>query len=224
MQESRSILLGKQKNWRKKYLFLALTLFILSCYYEFAYANSIDIPKGFHVVLRRTRANERSDYEIHEHVSPDVQQHHNVKDEGDNYKTIHFEADTLLFNNETKIGIYQGHIKLTQGTRVLTADYATSYSNQEGEIVKIVAIGHPAIYHSLVFHKRPKLIATGNTIYYYPLKDYLEAVGDAQIIQGQNHFQGPHINYDFKKKTVGSPSSRKGHTQILLAPLQTLHL
>lgn len=141
----------------------------------------------------------------------------------DNQEIINVEADSLQFNNETKVGIYQGHIKLTQGSRVLTADYATSYSNPEGEIVKIIASGHPAVYHALVFHKHPKLIATGNTIYYYPLTDYLEAIGNAQIIQGQNHFQGPQINYDFKKKTVASPLSKDGHTQITLAPLQTLH-
>ncbi len=141
----------------------------------------------------------------------------------DTQQIINVDADTLQFNNETQIGIYQGHIKLTQGTRVLTADYATSYSNKEGQIVKIIAIGHPACYRALVFHKQPKLIATGNTIYYYPLKDWLKAVGDAQIIQGQNHFQGPQINYDFKKKTVSSPLSTKGHTQILLAPIRSMH-
>lgn len=141
----------------------------------------------------------------------------------DNQQDIHVEADSLQFNNETKVGIYQGHIKLTQGSRILTADHATSYSNQAGEIVKIIASGHPAVYHALIFHKHPKLIATGNTIYYYPLTDYLEAIGDAQIIQGQNHFQGPQINYDFKKKTVASPLSKEGHTQITLAPLQALH-
>jgi lipopolysaccharide export system protein LptA len=142
----------------------------------------------------------------------------------DNLQTIHVAADTVLFNNETKIGIYQGHVKLIQGTRVLTADYATSYANRKGEIVRIVAIGHPAVYRALLLSKHPKLTATGSTIAYYPLKDYIEAVGDAEIIQGQNHFQGPHINYDFKKKTVGSSPSKEGHTQILLAPLQTQHL
>jgi lipopolysaccharide export system protein LptA len=141
----------------------------------------------------------------------------------DNKQNIQVEADTLLFNNETKIGIYQGHIKLIQGTRLLTADYATSYSNQTGQIIKIVATGHPARYCADVFHNRPQLIAIGNTIYYYPLKDWLEAVGDAQIIQGENHFKGPKINYDFKKKTVGSSPSKQGHTHIILAPLQTMH-
>ncbi len=141
----------------------------------------------------------------------------------DKQQIIHVAADTLQFNNDTKIGIYQGHIVLTQGTRILTADYATSYSNQEGQITKIIATGHPARYRALIFHKKPKLIATGNTIYYYPLRDWLEAVGDAQIIQGENHFQGPQINYDFKKKTVGSPLSKKGYTQILLAPIQSMH-
>jgi lipopolysaccharide export system protein LptA len=116
-------------------------------------------------------------------------------------QTIYFESDTLSYNNETKLGIYQGHIKLTQGNGVLTAEYATSYSDQNGP-------------------NRPKLIATGNTIYYYPQKDWLEAVGNAEIVQGQNHVKGPQINYDFKKKTVGSPISKEGHTQILIAPLQ----
>jgi lipopolysaccharide export system protein LptA len=143
--------------------------------------------------------------------------------EADKQQIIHVEADTLQFNNDSKIGIYQGHITLTQGSRILTADYATSYSNQQGQITKIIAIGHPACYRALVFHQNPKLIATGNTIYYYPLRDWLEAVGNAQIIQGKNHFQGPQINYDFKKKTVASPLSKEGYTQILLAPIQSMH-
>ncbi|MDQ8039146.1 MAG: lipopolysaccharide transport periplasmic protein LptA [Rickettsiella sp.] len=141
----------------------------------------------------------------------------------DNQQLINVDADTLKFNNETHIGIYEGHIKLTQGTRILTAEYAISYSNKQGQILKIIAIGHPACYQALVFNNRPKLIATGDTIYYYPLKDCLEAVGNAQIIQGRNHFQGPQINYDFKKKTVGSPLSKEGHTKILLAPIQSMH-
>jgi len=133
-------------------------------------------------------------------------------------KTIYFESDTLSYNAETKLGVYQGHIKLTQGSNVLTADYAISYSDQNGQIVKVIATGNPARYHALIFPNQPKLIATGNTIYYYPKKDWLEAVGNAEIVQGQNHLKGPQINYDFKKKTVGSPLSKEGHTQILIAP------
>lgn len=138
-------------------------------------------------------------------------------------KTIYFESDTLSYNNGTKSGTYQGHIKLTQGSGVLTADYATSYSDQNGQIIKIIAIGNPARYRALIFPNQPKLIATGNMIYYYPQKDWLEAVGNAEIVQGQNHLKGPRINYDFKKKTVGSPISKKGHTQILIAPLKPIH-
>lgn len=139
-----------------------------------------------------------------------------------NQQIIQVEADSLQFNNDTKVGIYQGHVKLEQGDRILTADYATSYSNQEGEIIKIIALGNPAVYKAFIFHERPKLIASGNTIYYYPLKDYLEAVGNARIVQEQNLFRGPQINYDFKKKTVVSPLSKEGHTQITLAPIKAL--
>jgi lipopolysaccharide export system protein LptA len=136
---------------------------------------------------------------------------------------IHVESDTFTFNDETKIGIYQGHIKLTQGSRILKANYVASYFNHKGQIIKIVANGNPAQYSAFVFHNHPRIIATGNTIYYYPLEDWLEAVGDAQIIQDQNHFRGPRVNYDFKKKIVGSPPSKKGLTQILLAPVRTMN-
>lgn len=138
-------------------------------------------------------------------------------------QTIYFESDTLSYNSETKLGIYQGHIKLTQGAGILTANYATSYSDKKGHIIKVVARGNPASYRAFIFPNQPKLIATGNTIYYYPQKDWLEAVGNAEIVQGQNHVKGPQINYDFKKKTVGSPLSKIGHTQILIAPLQSVH-
>lgn len=141
----------------------------------------------------------------------------------DRGQTIYFESDTFSYNNETKLGIYQGHIKLTQGSGVLTADYAASYSDQQGQITKVVATGNPARYRALIFPNQPKLIATGNTIYYYPQKDCLEAVGNAEIIQGQNHLKGPHINYDFKKKTVAAPLSKEGRTQILIAPFQAVH-
>ncbi len=137
----------------------------------------------------------------------------------DRAQIIYFESDTLTYNNKMKLGIYQGHIKLTQDSGVLTADYATSYFDKNGQINKVVAIGNPARYQAFVFPNRPKLIATGKMIYYYPKKDYLEALGNAEIVQGQNHFKGHQINYDFKTKTIGSPLSKKGHTQIIIAPL-----
>ncbi|EDP45696.1 lipopolysaccharide transport periplasmic protein LptA [Rickettsiella grylli] len=131
----------------------------------------------------------------------------------------YFESDSVTYNNKTKQGIYRGHIKLTQGSAVLTADYATSYFDQNGQINKIIAIGNPARYQAFIFPHRPQLIATGKTIYYYPKKEYLEAIGNAEMVQGKNHFKGYQINYDFKTKTIGSPLSPKGHTQITIAPL-----
>ncbi|MES2998835.1 MAG: GTPase ObgE [Pseudomonadota bacterium] len=53
---------------------------------------SVDIPKGFQDVLRRTRTNARSILGSHEHVSTDVQQHHILKGEG--YR-ICFEISAL---------------------------------------------------------------------------------------------------------------------------------
>ncbi len=51
-------------------------------FYRVTQVYSQNIPKGFQDVVRRTRTNERNVYEIHEHVSTDVQQHHILKGEG----------------------------------------------------------------------------------------------------------------------------------------------
>jgi lipopolysaccharide export system protein LptA len=133
-----------------------------------------------------------------------------------------FKADSILFDKKKQCMTLEGHIVLKQADRQLTAERLITYTNAQGDIKKIVAIGHPATYSALVFPNRPRLIATAQTIYYYPLTDQLDAVGEAHIIQGNNHFKGPRLHYNFKSKTLDTPPSKKGQTHILFAPLKTL--
>ncbi len=133
-----------------------------------------------------------------------------------------FKADSILFDKKKQCMTLQGRIVLKQADRQLTAERLITYTNEQGYIKKMVAIGHPATYRAFVFPNRPCLIATAQIIYYYPLKDQLDAVGDAQIIQGSNHFKGPRLYYDFKSKTLETPPSKQGQTHILLAPFKAL--
>lgn len=133
-----------------------------------------------------------------------------------------FKADSILFDNKKQCMTLQGHIVLKQADRQLTADRLITYINEQGYIKKMVASGDPATYSALVFPNRPRLLATAQTIYYYPLKDQLDAVGNAHVRQGSNHFKGPHLHYDFKNKTLDTPPSKTGQTHILFAPFKAL--
>lgn len=133
-----------------------------------------------------------------------------------------FKADSILFDKKKQCMTLQGRIVLKQADRQFTAERLITYTNEQGYIKKMVAIGHPATYSAFVFPNRPRLIATAQIIYYYPLTDQLDAVGDAQITQGNNHFKGPRLHYDFKRKTLETPPSKQGQTHILLAPLKAL--
>lgn len=137
-------------------------------------------------------------------------------------KVIAFTADSILFDKKNQRMIFQGHIVLKQKDRQLTAERLVIYINQQGHIAKMIATGHPAAYRAAIFSHRSPLIAMAKTIYYYPLTDQLDAEGNAQIRQGQNHFTGPRLHYDFKRKTMGTVRSTQGHTRILLAPIKAL--
>ncbi|MES2998286.1 MAG: ATP-binding protein [Pseudomonadota bacterium] len=60
-----------------------------------------NIPKGFQDVVRRTRANERSVLDSHEHVSTDVQQHHILKSEGYTSEMATSDSDMDLTNQHS---------------------------------------------------------------------------------------------------------------------------
>ena len=129
-------------------------------------------------------------------------------------KKVYCSADACSINSSARVNSYRGHVKVIQGKSVLTAEYIVSYGDVTGSIVKWVAIGHPASYRAILAHKNIRFVATARTLYYYPQQERLEAIGDATITRGQTYLKGPNISYDFAKKLLETPFSKKGHTEI----------
>lgn len=142
----------------------------------------------------------------------------------DKQQPAFIEADSATLNHKTGICIYRGHVKLTQGSTIITADTLTTHSDSENQLDQATAVGQLATYTTQPDNNPLPFSAMGLTINYYPKKAYVELIGQAKATQGNDSFAGPRINYDIKQQIVVSPPSTEGRTTIVINPQQKLGL
>ncbi len=142
----------------------------------------------------------------------------------DKQQPAYIQSDTATLNHKTKICIYSGHVKLTQGSTVILSDTLTTYSDEQNQLEQATAVGKLATYSTLPDNSEQKLVATAVTINYYPKKAQVELIGDAKAMQGSDSFAGPRINYDIKHQIINSPASNEGRTTIIIQPGQKIGL
>ncbi len=130
-----------------------------------------------------------------------------------------FVSDHVVFNHKTGITIFTGNVKMDQGTTHLTGDKVTSYSNDNGNVTKVVAVGKLAHYNTLPDGQEKAVDAWAETIEYYPQEKTAILIGNGKVTQGANSFTGPHIVYNMEKQTVVStPTTSNTQSVIVLQP------
>lgn len=106
------------------------------------------------------------------------------------------------------ISIYQGEVKLEQGSIQLTADEVTIYSNENG-VYRILATGKPAHFQQTQKKDDTPIHAFGNSINYLLEQELIELRENAKLEQQQNIFTGERIDYDMKQRLVNAESGTK---------------
>lgn len=142
----------------------------------------------------------------------------------DSKQTFFVQSDSAVLNHKTGISTYRGNVILTQGTTVVTADVLVTYTDKHDKLLKAVATGQLASYSTLPDNSKLIFKAVGQTINYYPQKEYVEFIGEAKATQGDDSFAGPQLNYDNIQQIVTSPVSAKGRTSIIIQPSQKIKL
>ncbi len=133
-------------------------------------------------------------------------------------------SNTAELNKETGISIFTGDVKIDHGSTHVTADKLTTYSDEKSHVVKAIAVGKAgniATYESMTDVGKPPLVATAETIEYYPQKHYVILLGNAHVTQGENSIAGPHLEYDLEKQllvTKTDSQKSKGRTEIIIQP------
>lgn len=120
----------------------------------------------------------------------------------DQKQPAHVTADRVIYQYKEGFTQFIGHVKMVQGSTELFADKVTSYTNEQGQIHKVIAIGKRARYLTLPDDQKQRVEVLGNTIEYYPLAQKAVVLGDAEIIQGSNRFHGEHVIYQLDKQSV----------------------
>ena len=138
----------------------------------------------------------------------------------DTNQPIIIVADTAAFNHPQGLSIYQGHVKVTQGTSVLTGDKLITYTDKKNALKTLIASGNPATYETQPDNK-PILKTQGSTIKYAPNEHTIELLGAAHAEQATNKIDGPHLVYNIVEQSLSSPLIQQGRTRIVIMP-QTL--
>ncbi len=127
----------------------------------------------------------------------------------DRDQPINIRADRVRIDEHKGISEYSGHVELTQGSIVLTADQLTVYQSQ-GKLQRIEARGTPARFKQLPDNSRKAIEAYAEQMEYLAGSERLLLTGQARVTQGGNVFSGHTIAYDTRRSTV---SARKDDSE-----------
>lgn len=142
--------------------------------------------------------------------------------EGDDQQVMHINSDGSTFNYKTGTNIYEGHVKIDQGTTHLTADRVVTTNNKQHKIEEAIAYGFTELaeYTTLPKPGDPVLHAKAKVIKFYPAKSLVFLEGNVIVTQGKNSFEGPQIVYNMKDQIVTAPPSKTGRATIIIEPGQ----
>jgi lipopolysaccharide export system protein LptA len=112
----------------------------------------------------------------------------------DSDKPIHIEAGKLVIKEKQGISYYTGHVKITQGTRIISGDSITIHA-KDSEISKIIIKGSPASF-SQKNEQNETTRASANQMVFYVKKDLLVMTKNAVFLQKDNVFKSEKISYN----------------------------
>lgn len=140
----------------------------------------------------------------------------------DKDQPFNIEADNATLNHKAGIGIYRGHVQLTQGTTILKSAKLVTYLDKQQHLEKAIATGELASLQTVNDSTKPAMILMAESINYFPQRGWAEAIGKANATQGENNYTGPQLNYDINKGTIASTFLKQGRTKVTINPSQKL--
>ncbi len=140
--------------------------------------------------------------------------------ETDRKEKVNIIADSGVYNFKTGVDVYEGHVRIDQGTTHLTADKLITKKNKQHKIQEAIAYGNEELAHYWTLQNvgEPEMHAQAKVIKFYPLELNVSLEGDAYVTQGENKFHGELIHYNNKNQTITLPASSKGIATLVYNP------
>ncbi|HHJ14936.1 MAG TPA: lipopolysaccharide transport periplasmic protein LptA [Gammaproteobacteria bacterium] len=124
---------------------------------------------------------------------------------GDRDQPMNIEADRVELDDAAGVSTYQGNVRVTQGSMVLTGDRMTVHF-RDGDITRVLVEGSPATYRQRPDGKDQDVVAQSERMEYRTRPRQVELVGKARVNQAGDVLRSERIVYDVDKDQVNAGS------------------
>ena len=116
----------------------------------------------------------------------------------DSDQPIHIQADAAVVDDTRGSSVYTGNVVIDQGTLHIKADEVRILTDENDEVVQIIARNYGSLAH---FEQQPKededkVLADATTISYFVQEKKLHLTGSARMRQTLDLFEGELLRYD----------------------------
>ena len=115
----------------------------------------------------------------------------------DNKEKIHIRADSTIYNYKNGITVFEGNVKVDQGSTHMTADRLITKANEQHKIKETIAYGLHQLAHYWTLPKlgEKEIHAHAKIIKFYPIESNIVLEQNVVVTQGENSFQGELVPY-----------------------------
>ena len=140
--------------------------------------------------------------------------------ETDHNEKVNIIADSWVYNFKSGMNVYEGNVKVDQGSTHITADRLVTKNNAQHKIKEATAFGLENLAHYWTLPKEGdvEIHAKAKVIKYYPIETNVTLEKTVQVTQGENTFQGELIHYNSKDQTITVPATKNARAIIVYNP------
>jgi lipopolysaccharide export system protein LptA len=141
-------------------------------------------------------------------------------EKADRSKPVNLEADSVRVIDAQRTAIYEGHVVMTQGTMMMTADLIEVRQDERGFSVG-GATGKPVYFRQKLEGRADYAEGWADSIIYDARAETLELSGQARLKRGDDELRGNRIMYDAKTEfyqAQGGGNGVKGRVRAVILP------
>lgn len=141
-------------------------------------------------------------------------------DKADRNKPVNIESDSARVDDAQKLAIYEGHVVLSQGTLLITADRIDVRQDNQG-FASGDATGKPVYFRQKLEGREEYAEGWANRVEYDGRAEKLRLTGQARLKRGEDDLRGNLISYDGKSETFqaqGSIGGSPGRVRAVIRP------
>lgn len=125
---------------------------------------------------------------------------------------ITMEADHVMIDDQKRVSVYSGNVKLNQGTINISADKISVFGDKQ-RLQKLVAEGSPVRFSQ---EEGPHGVLRGSAtrLEYMVVEQNLLLTGGAELWQGDSQFSGGRIEFNLKQGLVKASGEKRGQDRV----------